>query len=211
MHHQTKVVHGATGAHRDGALAAAIALGMLLAGPTPGTAEAPLRCDTSGRTIRSNSVARVFRTPPRKAHRYYGCLREPGQVFPIVRVVRSAGYHFELPRLSGAYFAAHVWNFSSQASAVSLWDLATGRRTYWGTNEEDYVGADLEVTANGAVAWVTDGDDVWKADNDGPAMIGRADRRSKRSRTLTLTGDTVSWRERGSMVSYVLKGRATQA
>ena len=185
-----------------------VAVAVLLAAPPSWAGASRLQCDSSGKTIRSNAVARVFRVRARSGHVYYGCMRDTARVFRLIRT-RSGGPELFTPRLTGAYFAAEHWYFDAQASAVALWDLSTGKRSYWGTGGEDFVGGDIEVTKSGAVAWVTDWQDVWKADADGLAMIGRADKRRKRWKTLKRTGNTLSWRDHGSIASYVLRGAAT--
>jgi hypothetical protein len=154
-------------------------------------------------------MARVFRIRPHGQRLYYGCVRRTGRVFRVVRV--TTGVHFELPRLAGRFLAAHVWDFDAHESGVSLWDLATGQVSYWSTGEEDdFVGDDLEVTRQGAVAWVTTGDVVWKADGDGPAMIGRADPGAERGSVLVLRRETLSWIQSSQPASYTLRGPATE-
>jgi hypothetical protein len=136
-------------------------------------------------------------------------MRDTGRIFRLIRTRRN-GPELFTPRLTGGYFAAEHWYFDAHASGVVLWDLSTGKSSYWGTGEEDdFVDGDIEVTKHGAVAWVTNWQDVWKADADGPAMIGTADERRKRWKTLKRTGNTVSWRDHDSTASYVLRGAAT--
>jgi hypothetical protein len=200
------------------ALAVCAAAGCLVATPSATAfTDPPLRpatprveCETSGRTIRSSAVARVFRVPVRGGHAYYGCLRETQRVVRLART-RPGVVFLEIPRLTGGYFAAERAHIDSHEAGVTLWDLSTGTHSYWGTGEEDFVAGDIEVTANGAVAWIDEGLDVWKADADGRATIGRAGFRLKQWRTLTRSGERISWRRAGVTHSYVLRGGAADA
>lgn len=195
-------------------LLTAVAFAVLLAIPQVGASADALQCDTSGKTIRSNAVARVFRARARRGYVYYGCMRETGRVFRLVRTRRGLPL-VNIPRLTGGFFAAELIAFrldGPPAFGVTLWNLSAGTRSHWDTDRGDFVGGDIEVTSEGAIAWVTGGlTEVWKADADGRAMIGAAFPRRKPWKTLTLTGGTLSWPKGvGAIGSYLLRGAATE-
>ena len=187
-----------------------LAITLAVATPKTGSAATRLACNTSGKTIRSNALARVFRVRARDGHVYYGCVRGAGHVHRLART-RIGVLFLDLPRLTGRYFAATPGHIDSHESGVEVWDLATGTSSAWYTGREEYTGGDIEVTANGAVSWITEGNDVWKADADGLAKIGTADFRSRQWKTLTRAGERVYWRDKGALASYLLRGAATDA
>jgi hypothetical protein len=203
-------------ARRSHGLLAATAA-VVVAAPPAMSVEDASRCEAAGTTVRANDVARVSRSRTARSYLYDGCVRSTGRVVRLLRTPRFEGEFgppfdaggIGLPRLSGTYFAASVGYFDAHEQGVTLWDLATGRSSYWSTGEEDdHVFGDLEVTAEGGVAWVTSWRGVWKSDRGGTREVGRVDPASRRSRFLTLEGTTLSWRQRGRTVSYRLRGHA---
>jgi hypothetical protein len=169
--------------------------------PAPTAARvAESRCQTAGKTVRANDVARVFTTRRGDVRIYQGCSRDTGRVFVLMRN-RVGDEYVEHPRLTGRYFAAEYWHIDFHESLIVVWDVRRDREIWLETGEDSFVD-DLEVTRRGAVAWLVDWGPVRKCDRNGRAEIGETDSRLKR------IGRTVFWRMAGERHSYVLRGRA---
>jgi hypothetical protein len=196
-----------------------VTAGLLLATPVATPAQARLRCATSGKTVVSNSVARVFTVYRPKARLYFGCVREVGRVNLIYRAWRDRfPSYLKHPRLGGHYFAAETYFYESHGSSVQVWNLTRGREIWSGSSASTSDGEaflfDLEVTRRGAIAWLPDeGEDgisVMKVDGRGLASLGWWDANCGAEPAighLELKDRTVSWCYGGTIFSYVLHGR----
>ena len=172
---------------------------FMSAGPA-GARVAESQCETAGRTVRANDVARVFTTRRGDVRIYHGCSRDTGHVFRLMRI-RVGDEYVEHPRLTGRYFAAEYWHISFHESVIVVWGVRRDRETWLDTGEDSFVD-DLEVTRRGAVAWMDDWQVVTKCDRNGRAEIGEGDSHLKR------IGRTVFWRQAGERHAYLLRGRA---
>ena len=167
--------------------------------PTPARA-ARLDCETAGRTVRANNVARVFVIRQRSARIYHGCSRDTGRVVRLIRISPGDDY-FEHLRLTGRFFAAEYWYLDFHQGVVVVWSVRRARQIWDGAAAEDTFIDDLEVTRRGAVAWLDDSGFVEKCDRNGRAEIGHDASKLRR------IGRTVSWRTHNQRRSYLLRGR----
>jgi hypothetical protein len=182
-------------------VATAMGVAALVSAAGSAARVAESRCETAGRTVRANDVARVFTTRRDGLRTYHACSRDTGRVVSLIRL--RVGYEYlEHPRLTGRYFAGEYWHISFHNSVIIVWGLRQGREIWSGATHERTFADDLEVTRRGAVAWLDDSQVVTKCDRKGRAEIGEADSMLRR------IGRTVFWREAGERRSYLLRGRS---
>jgi hypothetical protein len=85
---------------------------------------------------------------------------------------------------------------------VFVQNVRRQRRT-WGRSIEDEFVDDVEVTRQGAVAWLSDWGTIRKCDRNGQRRIGGTAGRLRR------IGRTIYWRSEGKKNAYLLRGRAS--
>lgn len=148
-------------------VAVASLLAGLLVGPITAEARKPARseraCATTGKTIRSNRVVRVYRVGSREEYRVFGCLRSSGRRYFLgdYELFNRSGFYQGIGRLVVVgRFVAYDRRICSPSGmctggTIVRRDLRSGRVGVFANPipNADPV-SDLELTRSGSVAWI---------------------------------------------------------